>query len=433
MSEEFRKFGNMYFLMVGVIMAIGWYSDLYESAITPLTTLGPLAFVVAVSLIVQGLADAKRHKSDNETNNFPCVILRRGDEIDGDDSAERELSILGGRDVVVNLSKSYALTSSNQAPPTPTTESSKKPKAKIGFQKIKRMDIRQGHIVLVKNREMVPADMILLASSGDSGSSYIETSSIDGETNLKLRTSPQLPKKLLEHLRTGMPMEDIPESVYEEDAGDSETLEQATKRVARFSSLAYPNGTSAMENPDYRPDEVDEPPKEEKQSFFEQVNAAAGRASLGLHSMKDRASTTFDNLVTGNEPAFDDIDFDELSYVAALKSEPPNPNVNTFSGLLVLPPVELDGPCHDISLGAENILLRGAVVRNTEWVLGLACFTGTDTKLVQNSFETPSKFSQLDILMNKTVLFVLLIMFLVISYLATMAVISNEREFEFLW
>jgi magnesium-transporting ATPase (P-type) len=432
MSEEFRKFGNMYFLMVGCIMAIGWYTDLYESAISPWTTLGPLSFVISVSLLVQGLADAKRHKSDNETNNFPCVILRRGDEIDGDDSAEREKSILGGKDVVVNLSKSYALTSSNQGPPTPT-ESGKKHQAKIGFQKIKRMDIRQGHIVLVKNREMVPADMILLASSGDSGSSYIETSSIDGETNLKLRTSPQLPKKLLKHLRTGMPMEDIPESEYEEDAADVETLEQATKRVARFSSLAYPNGTSALENPDYRPDEVDEPPKEEKKSFFEAVNTAAGRASVGLQSMAGRASSTFDNLVTGNGPAFADIDFDDESYVAALKSEPPNPHVNTFSGLLVLPPVEPDGPCHEIPLGAENILLRGAVVRNTEWVLGLACFTGTDTKLVQNSFETPSKFSQLDILMNKTVLFVLLIMFLVISYLATMAVVSNEREFEYLW
>ena len=83
--------------------------------------------------------------------------------------------------------------------------------------------------------------------------------------------------------------------------------------------------------------------------------------------------------------------------------------------------------------GAENILLRGAVVRNTEWVIGLACFTGTDTKLVQNSFETPSKFSQLDILMNKTVLFVLVIMFLCISYLASMAVVSNGREFDNIW
>lgn len=415
-------------------MAVGWYTELYESAISPWTTLGPLAFVVSVSLLVQGLADAKRHKSDNETNNFPCVILRRSDEINADDNAIREKSVLGGKDVIVHLTKSYALTSSNQGPATPTTDAGKMRQAKVGFQKIKRMDIRQGHIVLVKNREMVPADMILLASSGDHGSSYIETSSIDGETNLKLRTSPQLPKKLLTHLRTGTPMDDIPEVSEEEDLVDIETLEQATKRVARFSTLAYPNGTSAMDNPNYRPGEADDAPKEEKRSFFERVNTAAGRASTGWHSMAGRASNTFDNLRTGSVLNFNESgDLGVGNYVAALKSEPPNPHVNTFSGLLVLPPVDQDGPCHDIALGAENILLRGAVVRNTEWVIGLACFTGTDTKLVQNSFETPSKFSQLDILMNKTVLFVLIIMFLVISYLATMAVISNEREFEFLW
>eukprot|EP00980_Cylindrotheca_fusiformis_P011068 scaffold2551_cov113-Cylindrotheca_fusiformis.AAC.7 len=415
-------------------MAVGWYTDLYESAISPWTTLGPLAFVISVSLLVQGLADAKRHRSDNETNNYPCVILRRSEEIDEDSDAIREKSILGGKDVVVPLTKSYALTSSNRGPPTPTADSGKKGRAKVGFQKVKRMDIRQGNIVLVKNREMVPADMILLASSGDRGSSYIETSSIDGETNLKLRTSPHLPRKLLQHLRTGMPIDDIPESSEEDNLVDIETLEQATKRVARFSTLAYPNGRSAMENPHYRPGEVADSPKEEKRSFLERVNTAAGRAGFGLHSFADRASHTLDHLKPGHGgESSGPSDSRNPNYVAALKSEAPNPHVNTFSGLLVLPPTAVDGTSHDIALGAENILLRGAVLRNTEWVIGLACFTGTDTKLVQNSFETPSKFSQLDILMNKTVLFVLIIMFLVIAYLASMAVVSNEREFDSLW
>ena len=84
-------------------------------------------------------------------------------------------------------------------------------------------------------------------------------------------------------------------------------------------------------------------------------------------------------------------------------------------------------------MGAENILLRGAVLRNTEWAIGLSCFTGTDTKLVQNSFETPSKFSQLDKLMNKTVAMVIVIMILCISYLATQAVFSQNDNFNNLW
>ncbi len=32
-----------------------------------------------------------------------------------------------------------------------------------------------------------------------------------------------------------------------------------------------------------------------------------------------------------------------------------------------------------------HLLLRGASVRNTKWILGLVVYTGKDTKLVQNS------------------------------------------------
>jgi magnesium-transporting ATPase (P-type) len=417
-GEQFRRFANMYFLIVGIIMATGYYSDLFESAISPWTTLGPLAFVVSVSLLVEGSADAKRHRSDEVTNNAPCIILRRGDELDADEDAEREKSVLGGKDVIVNLSKEYFQTSNNQGPETPVS-TVKSNLASIGFQNVHRMDIRQGHLILVKNRDMVPADMILLASSGDSGSSYIETSSIDGETNLKLRTSPHLPKKMLKHLRDGTPMDAIEEVAEEDGPGEIESIEQATKRVARFSCLAYPDGTSALKNPNYGDGagaEEDEP--EIKRKMFD-------RMGDGLKHMKENIRSPSSANLGEVQPG--------IHYVAALTSEPPNPHVNTFSGRLTLPPVEPGGPCHDIPLGAENILLRGAVVRNTEWVIGLACFTGTDTKLVQNSFDTPSKFSQLDILMNYTVILVIIIMILCISYLATQAVISNDQEFNNLW
>lgn len=396
-------------------MAVGYYSEAFESAISPFTTLGPLAFVVSVSLLVEGSADVKRHKSDMETNNAPCIILRRADELDSDEDAYREKSVLNGKDVLVNLTKSYFQTSTASNPATPV--GARSGLVGVGFQKIERKDIRQGHLVLVKNREMVPSDMILLASSGDSGSAYVETSSIDGETNLKLRTSPHLPKKLLKHLRDGTPMEDIPEEMEDDSPGEIESLEQATKRITRFSTLAYPGGISALENPNYnRGEESPKPMKSSRKTLHDRIQ-----------SVKDMVEDLRD------APDHTDVASGEGHYVAALTSEPPNPHVNTFSGKLTLPPVEKDGSCIDIPLGADNILLRGAVLRNTEWAIGLSCFTGTDTKLIQNSFETPSKFSKLDILINWTVVAIIGIMILCISYLATQAVISNDDKFEELW
>lgn len=44
-------------------------------------------------------------------------------------------------------------------------------------------------MLLVKNSEMIPADLMLISSSLENGICYIETSSLDGEKNLKVRTA----------------------------------------------------------------------------------------------------------------------------------------------------------------------------------------------------------------------------------------------------
>lgn len=408
----------MYFLIVGFIMAIGYYTYAFESAISPWTTLGPLAVVIAFSLMVEGSADLKRHRNDAETNNSPCTILTRTDDLS--ETAKRDASIIRGRDCLVNVNKDFIMRMS-----TPEEKKVQHQNVKVAFQEIPRMDIRQGHFVVVKNREMVPADMVLMASSNDGGSAYIETSSIDGETNLKLRISPTLPKNVLRHLRDGTPLDSINEDGEDSEKEEErkyENIEDATKRLTRISYLGRPRGKSALLHPDYAhtkvaDEEVEEEPKSSTSILGSIMNL--GRGSSG-HLKGPRSA----NLGPVS---------DESHYVAALTTEPPNPSVHTFAGKLTLPPLEPDGPCYDISLDADNVLLRGAVIRNTEWVIGIAFFTGTDTKLVQNSFKTRSKFSQLDKLMNKTVVAILFIMIACIIYLASWAVYTNTAGLETLW
>lgn len=48
-------------------------------------------------------------------------------------------------------------------------------------------------------------------------------------------------------------------------------------------------------------------------------------------------------------------------------------------------------------------LLRGTVLRNTAWVIGVVLFTGEDTKIVLNSGGTPSKRSRVERQMNPQV------------------------------
>ncbi|KAG8955493.1 hypothetical protein FRC03_011207 [Tulasnella sp. 419] len=69
---------------------------------------------------------------------------------------------------------------------------------------------------------------------------------------------------------------------------------------------------------------------------------------------------------------------------------------------------------HPIDL--QTVLLRGTVVRNTRWCIGVVLYTGLDTKIVMNSGLTPSKRSKVERKMNPQVLINLAI-------LAAMAVV----------
>ncbi|KAG6376326.1 hypothetical protein JVT61DRAFT_2307 [Boletus reticuloceps] len=52
----------------------------------------------------------------------------------------------------------------------------------------------------------------------------------------------------------------------------------------------------------------------------------------------------------------------------------------------------------------QMVLLRGTVLRNTGWVIGLVLFTGVDTRIVLNSGGTPSKRSRVERQINPQVL-----------------------------
>lgn len=82
--------------------------------------------------------------------------------------------------------------------------------------------------------------------------------------------------------------------------------------------------------------------------------------------------------------------------------EKPNNAIYKFEGFFQT----ADGK--QISLGAENMILRGCRLRNTEYVYGVAIFTGHDSKIMQNSTSAKYKFSTLENMSNRAILFVLL-------------------------
>ena len=64
--------------------------------------------------------------------------------------------------------------------------------------------------------------------------------------------------------------------------------------------------------------------------------------------------------------------------------------------------VEISDERYPVDL--QTTLLRGTVLRNTTWVIGIVMYTGLDTKLVLNSGGTPSKRGKVERQMNPMVL-----------------------------
>lgn len=123
--EQYKQPNNIYYLL----NAIAGYIVVL---ITPIANVLPIIFVLLMAAIREIIEDAGRHRSDNEQNSTPYTVIRN--------------------------------------------------KAKLT---VPSHDIRQGDILVLKDKDYVPVDGMLLQSSSDSGICFISTANLDGEVNLK--------------------------------------------------------------------------------------------------------------------------------------------------------------------------------------------------------------------------------------------------------
>jgi len=236
--EQLQRVANAYFVFLLVLQLIPAISSL-----SPITTAVPLAFVLMVTMIKDGLDDKKRHDSDRKVNNSICQVLMNGI-----------------------------------------------------WEKVTWSNLKVGQIVQLRSDEAVPADMILISSSTEVGSCFVETAELDGETNLKVKNS--LP---------------------------------ATRAIVSVADLG------------------------------------------AMH--------------------------------AEINCEAPNNKLHRFEGTFKLR--------EELSLNNDCLLLRGCTIRNTAFAMGVVVFAGRDTKLMQNSGAAHFKRTHIDQLMNKFVLTIFVILFLI--------------------
>eukprot|EP01113_Clastostelium_recurvatum_P017915 TRINITY_DN2113_c0_g1_i1.p1 TRINITY_DN2113_c0_g1~~TRINITY_DN2113_c0_g1_i1.p1 ORF type:complete len:1143 (-),score=265.23 TRINITY_DN2113_c0_g1_i1:444-3872(-) len=100
---------------------------------------------------------------------------------------------------------------------------------------------------------------------------------------------------------------------------------------------------------------------------------------------------------------------------ATINCEQPNNRLYNFQGNIQMVDSEV------LPLGVKQVLLRGAMLRNTKWVNGVVIFSGPDTKLMKNSSKAPVKLSNLERRTNKQIIFIFIFQIL----LCTACAIAN--------
>ncbi|CAE6477740.1 unnamed protein product [Rhizoctonia solani] len=141
---QFKFFFNLYFLLVALsqfvpALKIGFIA----------TYIAPLAFVLSVTMGKEAWDDILRNRRDREANAQRYLILEPD-------------------------STPLAPDSSTGFPPTRATPSSQ---------------LQVGDLVQLTQNQRVPADMLLLRTSDPSGTCFVRTDQLDGETDWKLRVA----------------------------------------------------------------------------------------------------------------------------------------------------------------------------------------------------------------------------------------------------
>ncbi|CAL9229196.1 unnamed protein product [Arabidopsis halleri] len=131
--EQFHRVAYIYFLVIAVLNQLPQLAVFGRGA-----SIMPLAFVLLVSAIKDAYEDFRRHRSDRVENNRLALVFE-----------------------------------DNQ------------------FREKKWKHIRVGEVVKVQSNQTLPCDMVLLATSDPTGVVYVQTTNLDGESNLKTRYAKQ--------------------------------------------------------------------------------------------------------------------------------------------------------------------------------------------------------------------------------------------------
>ena len=218
--------------------------------------------------------------------------------------------------------------------------------------KVKSGDLKMGEIVEVRQEGIFPADLMIIDSNLPDGICYIETGTLDGEKTLKIKAAPNFTKgKFVKKI-------------------DNENL----KFRSQNSELIGLNGNNGnlIKNTEF-PDKETKKKKDNGKNVDNQLN-----------------NIEYDKTIITK--------LDNFSIEGIIQCDLPNPSLYMLNGKANM---RLNGIGNEFPLDAKNLLLKGARLKNTDWIIGIVIYTGHNCKLMKNAKEPLIKMSSVERLLNK--------------------------------
>uniref|UniRef100_K3X1T0 Guanylate cyclase domain-containing protein n=1 Tax=Globisporangium ultimum (strain ATCC 200006 / CBS 805.95 / DAOM BR144) TaxID=431595 RepID=K3X1T0_GLOUD len=163
--EQFRRIANFYFLIISLLQLCTNLSPTNEYS-----TIGPLAIVLFATMVKEGMEDRLRHQQDYVVNHQKAEVL--GATSDNQTADQSSSKVTHTPAPPLGSSKGRGNGGSSRS---------------LSFQPVFWKNLRVGHVIKIHDKEQIPADIVLLFSSHEDSEAMCETSSLDGESNLKVR------------------------------------------------------------------------------------------------------------------------------------------------------------------------------------------------------------------------------------------------------
>ncbi|SCM26440.1 aminophospholipid-transporting P-ATPase, putative [Plasmodium chabaudi chabaudi] len=382
--EQFHKISNVYFFIIGVLQLV---PELTATNRIP-TILFPLSIVLIANAINDAYEDWNRHKTDKIENNRICYVISDGNLSQPNTSSNVFIKFLRyikklfpQKTKKIDSIESYYDDENDEDIDeiADTNYFMRNYDDKLenidGTIQKRWKDIEVGDIIICRRSDFFCADILLLSSSDPNGICFAETSSLDGETNLKVK---EVNKYIFNNL------------TYNID----EAIEKVKKLRGYILSEKPNKNLSTMNGAIYL--ESDE--NNDLTNNKELRKSISGGTSHG-EGMKNN------NSIENNS----------------------NDNLDSYKN---------DDKYVKLPFDEKNFVLRGCKLKNIDWVIGMAIYIGKETKIQMNSLKPVLKYSKLEILTNKLTIIIWLIqvfMCIISAYYSAIIVsFSKKSKFKYL-